>query len=1136
MKKAAMMETNTQPQVDYTLKGGSKLLAYFCMFLMLWQTTTVAYASSVTLNNLLNLPYSGHEVAFSGETVDLGGLTLENAEVDFDNTKLLTLGSKLSTINSSINFYSDDVTEMIIKGPAKLLSSQINSSGDLIIDAHSVEARTIVHMFEGQGEQSTYTSVVSGEVTKISADGALTIKSGGTIYLDGVQVNAGDDLLFEGQSIYAKSQVNIENWQLNESVNSTLVDLGAATTLEAEGSVTIDVTEDITLAGVDVKAGSTITLDAENGDINLITIPIENSQNYSNYSNQSLGHIVTKLGAAETIKLIAGGKVLIKGAEIASDNGHLEILAGLGITVKNETATEKFYQSRGDETISAYQTFAVRALLEAGKGVVLNSASGDITLQAVDISSTEGATVTAEDGSIRLLMAIEEDDYAYSNVEKKLFTTKYVNKGHNIQRAVYNTIVGGVQFNAKSGIKIQYEGMDKEECIGEAYASFGFTPTTTCLDQQIENLAKMPGMEWMAAEMAKAKANPDGNYDWEEMQLLYDNWDDSKTTLSPAAIAVIVIVVSIVSAGTAGPAASAAASSYATAAGASAGTVAAAGAAAAAGATAALTQAAIIVGNGAVNGDDPAQIFDDFTSNDTLRAVSTAMVTAGVISYVGTQFFTPPEGVINDAYADGLQRAKDINVTDPDAIKAIQEVAANNVRQLSFMQQSAQIVTNTAIESGVDILINGGDLGDFGDAWVDSLTNVGINHLGQYMAGGIKNAFDTDDAGALDTALKYIAHAGAGCVLGAARASNAGGNSDDASDNCKAGAGGAVVGEFIATQYRTSQEVIEAEDAVKGFVDENGKYVKSLAEQGLSEAELNAYLNLQSDLPYYTAEFDNLLSKGVDLSKLGAAIAVFAAGGTAAQVNTAAYTGENAAENNGLFLVLALPVLLTGIDIAITGYDLYTIYMLMDSDDPADQEQARKAMLRFGIELSVGATVGALIPGDRLLVKTFETLRQYIAENGTKNTDNLLKAGDLAFDKINKYVDGEMIHQDLIHYPHARTADNLVGGPLENAEKFIPPAGSGKRKFIKLENGPKNGTLYKSDAGGNIQSYVVFDSNGQALRRVDVELSGKAHNGVFPPHVVEFRRNKVPEHKGGGYRVHDDTTAIPRKARIDEIP
>lgn len=69
---------------------------------------------------------------------------------------------------------------------------------------------------------------------------------------------------------------------------------------------------------------------------------------------------------------------------------------------------------------------------------------------------------------------------------------------------------------------------------------------------------------------------------------------------------------------------------------------------------------------------------------------------------------------------------------------------------------------------------------------------------------------------------------------------------------------------------------------------------------------------------------------------------------------------------------------------------------------------------------------------------------------------------------------------------------------------------------------------YRLD-GGNITSYIVYDDNGRAIKRVD--LTGKAHAGVPTPHVVEYKHHQNP---AGNIFVQAEKRVRP--ARTDEIP
>ncbi|MET7738031.1 putative T7SS-secreted protein [Streptomyces sp. NPDC005402] len=80
---------------------------------------------------------------------------------------------------------------------------------------------------------------------------------------------------------------------------------------------------------------------------------------------------------------------------------------------------------------------------------------------------------------------------------------------------------------------------------------------------------------------------------------------------------------------------------------------------------------------------------------------------------------------------------------------------------------------------------------------------------------------------------------------------------------------------------------------------------------------------------------------------------------------------------------------------------------------------------------------------------------------------------------------------------------------IKNGQQY---KGTGGRAGNNLpaENGPKDGTLYKTDPQtGKVTNYTTYDSEGRAVKRVDLE--GRPHGGVDTPHVVEYERNTNPK-------------------------
>jgi hypothetical protein len=89
------------------------------------------------------------------------------------------------------------------------------------------------------------------------------------------------------------------------------------------------------------------------------------------------------------------------------------------------------------------------------------------------------------------------------------------------------------------------------------------------------------------------------------------------------------------------------------------------------------------------------------------------------------------------------------------------------------------------------------------------------------------------------------------------------------------------------------------------------------------------------------------------------------------------------------------------------------------------------------------------------------------------------------------------------------SAQQSAGDLLKNGQEFKGTGGRSGNKLPKY-GGPKNGVLYKTNPEtGAVTNYTIYDSEGRALKRVD--LAGRPHAGVEPPHVVEYAHNLNPE-------------------------
>lgn len=938
-----------------TLQGGSRVIAYLCIFLTLWQFTFASYASakSLDLPSVFQSFPNNHTIIFNGD-VQLQSLALENVDVDFDKTALITLEQGLTALNSEINLNSE-VAKIIAKGPVQLTGTDIKASGELDIIGAAINVSPVVHYFDS-GEFSGQKVL---QISSFDTNGSLTLTADQNVYLGGVSVKSDGNVTIDAIT----GEVRIET--IVDTTNYDGIDIdfieqtvGAQSSINAEGNIEITAGADAVFYGVEVSAGDSIVVDA-GGNIVIQPVSLQSSLNKHRYSSADLELIVSSFSAQDAISLIADGEILIEAADIKAGSGHIEILAGLGITIKNGTEQSNMQRSykkgkkKGD--ISAYETVAMRSLLDAGEGITIHSYFGDINLQAVDIQSSAGTKVKADNGAVNLMIAVENDQYSHSYVQKGTFTIKTKNKGHNIETAVPNTIIGGFAVEALNGVNIQYEGLGRfddngdvvgPECYGflidENYAdvqSHAELERNTYLDTvaaeknvgvcqmaNIYSLGSMPGLEWMTEQF---EANPDVN--WEEIELEIKTWNESNRSLSPAFMAVIIIAVAIATSG----AGAAVAGSLGAIGGTTIGS-----AAIAAGTSALISQATVIAANGLVNGDSLGDIVGEIASDETLEAMVTSMVTAGVLA------------AVNDlAFMQELNEGIDPSVAD----------AAKE--SFNFPAQATNAIVESTVSAGVDAAINGGE---FKELFIQSLGQNAINQIGEAMANKIKDNWGGPNATNLDTTIRYIAHAGAGCVLGAAKASLSEG---DSSQGCGYGALGGVTGEIIADTIKSNSDVSSDAERLEGYLQEKGLTDPSQ----LSQADIDAALDM--DIAATADDLFELSKTGVDLAKLGGALTAFVAGADASQVNISAYTAENAAENNALFLIPVALALLKAVDVALTTKDLYDVYTEYETLKSSGDETGANAVLAkyFGEQTAI-TIASQFIPG----VSTFKKFGEFL--------------------------------------------------------------------------------------------------------------------------------------------------------------
>lgn len=795
---------------------------------------TYSYSSEATqINDLYNNAY---ELASKSTFNKKFGQQLTQSDVD--NFNLNVIWPELRTINGTqvlvptVHLTSTTKNEQAVVGHTVEFVEGQAQFEHIIIDSGNLTLRKNALL-------SVTNSLTVDEDAYLTAYGDLNLSVGGTLLNYG-QISASESIELFAKNYTQKTKVH--RFKTTYGMGDTL---GKVASISAEGDLTILAPEHIQFYGAEVSAGGNIVMQA-NGNIIIgtQTLSWENSIGQGNNITElsSRDHVQSVLSAGENIQLMAGGLIEINASTLHADTGIIEMLANSGIYISNEF--NQFQSSRNAQyantTIqeSQFQTIAIRSSLEAGKGVLIATEFGDITLKATQINSGDGTEINAANGRVNLLLAKEQDHYFYNSVDEGFWKIKTETITDQDDTAVYNSIVGGVKVQATHGVTIEI-GQQEGATLQDSLNAFSNT----------EDLA------WMS-DLHNDPLYAD-NIEIVFQELLNIHEHDKTSNLSPAAMSIIAIAVAVAM----GPA-----GFELVGAGGSIGSVGYSTtmqAAMQAGATTLATQAA----TGLANGQGLDGTLKAMMSEESIRALATSMVTAGALSSLGELNF----------------------VKSPNAVLTTQGA-------VDIANQSIQVLVESTVKAGISTVIQGGDLGDFEDSFFQSLAVTSINHLGSALSSDIETYSST----APNIAFEYIAHAAVGCLTGSLSANE---QDSDSSEGCVAGAGGAVVANYVANSYNHEvDQLSESGEAVAKFLVDNIEFDRTK----LSPEQIDDFRNTGGLSPNYLVYIDRfngiqlevskLQAAGADISKLSAGLIAFISGATANQINIAGDNGSTTAQ------------------------------------------------------------------------------------------------------------------------------------------------------------------------------------------------------------------------------------------------
>ncbi|KJY72092.1 DUF637 domain-containing protein [Vibrio nigripulchritudo] len=637
---------------------------------------------------------------------------------------------------------------------------------------------------------------------------------------------------------------------------------GKLATITGIDSLNIYSAGDFTVEGGNLKSNGELKVKA-GGKVTIVPQKVrqDHAQQGEHWqtATKSLVNIQSELSAIDLLSIV-GNEIYVTGSVLESE-GVLELLASEGIyltaAIDNFSSSESFESQTGglfgtkeSSSFSEYHEGIVETLLKSGQDLVISTEMGPVRMSAVNVESGAVAKILADDVHFEafITQAMENSQESYSGS----LSFRHQGSGFSEQYAHYN------EFRAKGGLLVDARnGVHVDIVSGKDAAS---------IEQTLNALSSRPGMEWLE----ELRNNPEVDVHWSTIQLEIERWDYDNSGLTPAGMAILGLAITAATGGNGlvllqGNGAFAAAIN--------------------AGYSAIVTQA---TGSLLANGFDVGKTLTEIASHESIQNLVTSMVTAGVMQNLSAEFLAGDNGL--NSY--------------------LNEVIENDYIA-DFAQQSIQSVMHSTVSANAQSLLSGEGFAslDFEKIALKSMAMSAINIVGKELAnkiGAAKNRLPLDANGEfqieldengqvvlnepISSAAGYIAHAALGCVMQGAISIANGGDRNDHTQACGSGAGGAVVGEYIANNHLTeaNKALDEAEGAALSLIADFGRGAQCI-EDPLDKG-ICTYLSVESQKKLLELE-----KQGISASALVAGVTVFIFGG---DVTSASEAAENAVKNN----------------------------------------------------------------------------------------------------------------------------------------------------------------------------------------------------------------------------------------------
>ncbi|WP_447845373.1 two-partner secretion system putative hemagglutinin TpsA2 [Pseudomonas aeruginosa] len=1013
--------------------------------------------------------------------------------------------------------------------------NDLSATADNLDNSGLIEAGKRLDLLAGDSIRNRQGGVIAGRDVSLTALTGDVINERSVTRYD----SALDGRTWERSFADSAARVEAAN-SLNVQAGRDIANLGGV--LQSRGDLSLDAGRDVTVAAVEDRQGQT---------------------RWSTSRLQSVTQLGAEVSAGRDLN-VSAGRDLSAVASALEARRDIALSAGRDVTLAAAANEEHAYSKTRKVTYQEDKVAQQGTRVDAGGDLAIN-AGQDLRLIASQASAGDEAYLVAGD-KLELLAANDSNYYLYDKKKKGDFGRKETRRDEVTDvKAVGSQISSGGDLTLLSGGDQTYQGAKLESGNDLAIVSGGAVTFEAVKDLHQESHEKSKGdLAWQSSKGkgqtdetvrqtqivaqgnlaikaveglkidlkhidqktvsqtidAMVQADPQlawlkeaeqrGDVDWRMVQEVHDSWKYSNSGMGPAtqiAVAIAAAAIGGMAAAGALSGAGVGASSFAMGAG--------VGAAGSLSGTAAVS---LINNKG-----DLGKVLKDSFSSDSLKQIAIASLTGGLTA----------------EYFDGILQTK----TDPLTGKVTVDLSSLSGVGRFAANQAMQNATSTVLSQALG---QGGSLNEaLKSALYNSFAAAGFNFVGDI---GQEYSLKPGDPSMVTM------HA----LMGGLAAQVSGG--DFATGAAAAGANEALVAKldqaFKSLSPENREAMVTMGSQLVGVLaaavrdpDATGKALESAAWVAKNSTQYN-FLNHQD-----VADLDNALQKCKSQ-------------GNCRQVEEEfkARSDENRRRLNGCVAVGNCAEIRAEIDAGSTALNELVARQETANPGGSDSDIAYGFLMGRNVvdwttagQLHLEQTANLWWNGNPQWQKE---VGAYLDQTGfnpfgigvpamggaagkvsAKALMNALKAGELpkgevAPGKANLPTIGALADAEAgMPYTHPvkeatktkipnppRAEGNFTGGPLENAIKT-----SGR---FKLDGGPANGVLYRSDNKGNVTSYAVYDSTGMIIKRVDV--SGASHANIPTPHVIEYGRNILPD---GSVRVQSPSTKLaPRPANSDEIP